>query len=331
MTNYLEKLDIKGFEEVFTQIIDLKISPDEIKKILLNLNQANLPLNALIGAVNVLKSRMVKVASPEGAVDVCGTGGDKLNTLNISTAVSFVVASSGVVVAKHGNRAVSSNAGSADIFSELGVRISSNPADIECDFKENKLSFLFAPFFHESLKNIAAIRREIAAPTIFNFLGPLLNPANTNLQMIGVSRRDVMKKMLQVVLSSKNNKQKIYIVHGFDGMDEISLCDNSYLLRLEDGKIFEEEIINPTKFGFKKVALESLSGKDPQYNAMKLRNLLDGEKSPYRDIVLLNSAFVLKLAEKVDNVDDGFEMARDSIDKGLTKILLNKMTNIKDL
>jgi anthranilate phosphoribosyltransferase len=319
-------LDVKEFEEIFSQIIDLKIPSEEIKEILLDLNKNNLPLNAFIGAANVLKARMVKVVAPENAVDVCGTGGDKLNTLNISTAVSFVVAASGVVVAKHGNKAVSSNAGSADIFAELGVRISASAADIERDLAENKLCFLFAPFFHDSLRNISSIRRELGVPTIFNFLGPLLNPANTRLQMIGVSRRDVMKKMLQVNYDALDSKRRVYVVHGVDGMDEISLCSDSYLLRLEDGKIFDEEIIDPSKYGFKKVGLLDLLGRDPKYNAMKLRDLLSGEKSAYRDIVLLNSAFVLKLAGRVDEIGEGVELAKSSIDKGLGMELLAKIT-----
>ena len=319
----------ENYEKIFDQIIELKISDDEIKKFLLGLNSQNLPTNAFIGAVTSLKKRMKHISAPQNAIDVCGTGGDKLNTLNISTAVCFVVAAAGIPVAKHGNKAISSQSGSADIFSELGVKISSDIFEIEKNLREKNLCFLFAPFFHDALKNVAAIRKSLAVPTIFNFLGPLLNPANTQLQLIGVSRKDVMKKMAEVVVSCQllvvRKPTATYLVHGMDGMDEISLCADSYLLRVENGKIFDEEIINPEKFGFKKTTLEALKGKDPKYNVEKLLALLDGEKSAYRDIVILNSAFALQLAGKVKKVEDGVESAKSMIDSGAAKKILENL------
>ncbi len=314
-------LTSKNYEEIFDQIIDLKIDDTEIKKFLLDLNQKNLPENAFIGAVSALRKRMKKISAPKNAIDVCGTGGDKLNTLNISTAVCFVVAAAGVAVAKHGNKAISSQSGSADIFFELGIKISSEIPEIEKNLREKNLCFLFAPFFHEALKNVAEIRKSLAIPTIFNFLGPLLNPANTSFQLIGTSKKDVMKKML----AAQQNAKKIYIVHGFDGMDEISLCTDSYLLRLENGKIFDEEIINPQKLGFKKIGLEALKGKDPKHNAEKLIALLQGEKSAYRDIVILNSAFALKLANKVKTIEEGVELAKSVLDNGKAAKILEDL------
>ncbi len=314
-------LTSKNYEEIFDQIIDLKIDDAQIKKFLLDLNEKNLPENAFIGAVSALKKRMKKISAPQNAIDVCGTGGDKLNTLNISTAVCFVVAASGVAVAKHGNKAISSQSGSADIFFELGIKISSEIPEIEKNLREKNLCFLFAPFFHEALKNVAEIRKSLAIPTIFNFLGPLLNPANTSFQLIGTAKKDVMKKML----AAQQNAKKIYIVHGFDGMDEISLCADSYLLRLENGKIFDEEIINPQKFGFKKIELEALKGKDPKHNAEKLIALLQGEKSAYRDIVILNSAFALKLANKVEKIEEGVELAKSMLEDGKAAKILEDL------
>ncbi len=314
----------ENFEEIFNNIIDLKLSEAEIKKFLLDLNNTNLPANAFIGAITALKKRMKKISAPQNAIDVCGTGGDKLNTLNVSTAVCFVVAAAGIPVAKHGNKAISSNSGSADIFSELGIKISSDISEIETNLRDKKLCFLFAPHFHESLKNVAQIRKDLGVPTIFNFLGPLLNPANTSKQMIGVSRRDIMHKMANAVIAPD---LITHFVHGFDGMDEITLTDNSYLIRCENGEVFAEEIINPTKFGFKKVSLESLKGSDPKYNAQKLIALLDGEKSAYRDIVILNAAFALKLANAVKKVEDGIDFARAMIDFGNAKKVLQYCTS----
>ncbi len=316
----------QNFEEIFSRIIELRISDDEITKLLLAINEANLPENAFIGAVTALKKRMKTISAPQNSIDVCGTGGDKLNTLNISTAVCFVVAAAGIPVAKHGNKAVSSQSGSADIFSELGIKISSDAAEIETNLREKNLCFLFAPFFHEALKNVAQIRRSLGVPTIFNFLGPLLNAANTRFQLIGVSRHDVMKKIANVITSPLSSTKKTYIVHGQDGMDEISLCANSYLLRCENGQIFEEEIINPEKFGFRKVELEALKGADPKHNAQKLIALLNGEKSPYRNIVVLNSAFAFKLAQRVETVEEGIILAKKMIDDGLANEILKAST-----
>ena len=315
----------ENYQEIFDQIIDLKISEEEIKKFLLDLNQANLPDQAFIGAVSSLKKRMKKISAPQNAIDVCGTGGDKLNTLNISTAVCFVLAAAGIPVAKHGNKAISSKSGSADIFAELGIKISSEVSEIEENLREKKLCFLFAPFFHEALRNVAQIRKSLGVPTIFNYLGPLLNPANTNFQLIGVSRRDVMKKMANVINEPLQTNKATYIVHGQDGMDEISLCADSYLLRCENGQIFAEEIINPEKFGFKKTSLEALKGKDPKYNAEKLIALLNGEKSAYRNIVVLNAAFAFKLTDHVNEVGEGIKLAEEMLDSGLSRNVLSSL------
>ena len=315
----------ENYQEIFDQIIDLKISEEEIKKFLLDLNQANLPDQAFIGAVSSLKKRMKKISAPQNAIDVCGTGGDKLNTLNISTAVCFVLAAAGIPVAKHGNKAISSKSGSADIFAELGIKISSEVSEIEENLREKKLCFLFAPFFHEALRNVAQIRKSLGVPTIFNYLGPLLNPANTNFQLIGVSRRDVMKKMANVINEPLQTNKATYIVHGQDGMDEISLCADSYLLRCENGQIFAEEIINPEKFGFKKTSLEALKGKDPKYNAEKLIALLNGEKSAYRNIVVLNAALSFKLTNHVNEVGEGIKLAEEMLDSGLSRNVLSSL------
>ncbi len=355
----LQKISSQQFEKIFSDILDQKISAAQTREILISLNKTGYSQESFIGAVSALKKRMVKISAPENSIDVCGTGGDKLHTLNISTTVCFVVAAAGIPVAKHGNKAVSSLSGSADIFSELGVKISSDISEIEKNLNEKKLCFLFAPFFHESLKNLAEIRKSFAAefnqPTIFNFLGPLLNPANTRFQLIGTSKKDSMRNMLEVasscyVESSETSHEilrfaqddrmenqddakeiqddkgkRIYIAHGFDGMDEITLCADSYLLRFENGKFFEEEIINPEKFGFKKVGIEALKGQDAKYNAQRLIALLEGEKSAYRDIVILNAAFAFKVAGKVLKIEDGVELAVEMIEKGNGKQVLKSL------
>lgn len=328
----LHNLSSEKFEELFSDIIDQKISAAKTRDILITLNATPYPEESFIGAVAALKKRMVKISAPKNAIDVCGTGGDKLNTLNVSTAVCFVVAGAGVPVAKHGNKAVSSMSGSADIFSELGVDISSDLNEVEKTLNEKNLCFLFAPFFHESLKSLGQIRKDFAeefnAPTIFNFLGPLLNPANTRFQLIGTSRKETMSNMLKVAANKKDTSQdpkNIYVVHGFDGMDEITLCSDSYLLKFENDTFYGEEIIDPEKFGFKKVGLQSLKGDDPKHNAQKLIALLDGEKSAYRDIVILNAAFAFKVAGKVEKIEDGVDLAKSIIDRSLAKNVLRSI------
>ncbi len=315
----MKNFSAENFEEIFDHIIEQKIKDEDIKNFLLDLNDANLPTNAFIGAVKALKKRMKVVKAPENSIDVCGTGGDKLNSLNISTAVCFVVAAAGVVVAKHGNKAISSKSGSADIFSELGIKISNDVAEIERNLNEKKLCFLFAPFFHESLKNLAEIRKSLAVPTIFNFLGPLLNPANTRFQLIGVSRRDVIEKMAACLNLDDSKKVSSFIVHGFDGMDEITLTDKSYLFA--DEKL---QVIDPENYGFKKVSIDDLRGGDPKFNAQKLVQLLQGEKSAYHDIVVLNSAFALKLVNRVQSVEEGINLAKNLILNGSANSVLER-------
>ena len=227
----LAKYSIQQFENIFDQIFDNKIDNDSIKDFLLEINSHNLPINSLFGAVNSLKRRMIKIPNHQDSLDVCGTGGDKLKTLNISTAVAIILACGGVKIAKHGNRAVSSASGSADIFAHLGIAFDDNLENIDNNLRQHNLSFLFAPFFHPALKNVAEIRKSINQPTIFNYIGPLLNPTNPQQQIIGTSRHDIMYKIAEVLI--KNNPAgSFYIVHGFDGMDEITISDNSYLLKI---------------------------------------------------------------------------------------------------
>ena len=315
------------FEKIFDDIISLKTDHLSTKNFLLTLNQAELPQNAFLGAVAALRKKMRQVSTSFATLDVCGTGGDKLNTLNISTAVAFVVAACGVKVAKHGNRANSSKSGSSDILSELGIRFNSSAESINHSLEHHNLCFLFAPDFHESLKNVAAIRKEIAqeynTPTIFNFLGPLLNPLNAQYQLIGTSKREVMSKMLEV--TKNNNVKQAFIVHGFDGMDEITISNNSYLLTYTDNNKISEEIINPQNYGIDKEPLESIVGGDVKYNTKKLIALLQAEKSAYRNIVILNAAFALKAAKKTDNTKDAIQLASEAIDSGSAYNLLEKL------
>ena len=323
----LEKYSAQQFENIFDQIFENKINSESIKDFLLELNAQNLPINSFFGAINSLKKRMIKIPHHQDALDVCGTGGDKLKTLNISTAVAIILACAGVKIAKHGNRAVSSASGSADIFTHLGIAFDNNLKNIDNNLRQHNLSFLFAPFFHPALKNVAEIRKSINEPTIFNYIGPLLNPTNPQKQIIGTSRKDVMYKISEVLI--KNNPAGLfYIVHGFDGMDEITISDNSYLLKISHQKVNEMEIINPENYGINKCKIDEIIGGDPEYNSQKMLELFTGKNSKYLDVVVLNCAFALQLINKFPNINDGISFSREllrscKVSKFLTEIKNN--------
>ena len=319
----LSNLSIQEYQLIFDDIIDGKLRESDIKNFLLDLNKADFPANAFSGAIKSFKPRCKTISISQDVLDVCGTGGDKLNTLNISTAVALVVAGCGVKVAKHGNKAISSKSGSADVLLELGVDIMANQSEIKNSLQKHNLCFMFAPLYHSSFNSLAKIRTDLAVPTIFNFLGPLLNPANAKFQLIGTSKKETMIPIAESLKDSVS--KKVFIVHGLDGMDEITISDNSLLIRLENGKIYDQEIINPEYYGIKKSPLSTIKGSDTKYNANKINSLLDGESDPYADIVILNSAFALLVSGNAQSVGDGIELAKMSISSGKAKEVLRNI------
>jgi anthranilate phosphoribosyltransferase len=323
MSKEVKFFSVNDYYKIFTDIINEKLSDEQVKEFLLNLNQSNFSSKAFLGAIKAFRLICKKISAPQNAIDVCGTGGDKLSTLNVSTATALVVAACEVAVAKHGNKAVSSNSGSADVLSQLGININAGVQEIENQLKENNLCFMFAPLYHPAFKNIAKIRKELAVPTIFNFLGPLLNPANTQFQLIGTSKKETMIPMLEALKAS--GSKKVFIVHGVDGMDEITISDNSYIAKLEDEKVSNIEIVNPENYGISKSPLKSIQGGNEKYNAQKIIDLLDGEKSAYLDIVILNSAFALLVVGKVRSIKEGMNLARSAIESGRAKEILEKL------
>jgi anthranilate phosphoribosyltransferase len=321
----LEKYSAQQFENIFDQIFEKKINDNSTKNFLLELNSQNLPINSFFGAINSLKKRMIKIPHHQDALDVCGTGGDKLKTLNISTAVAFVLASSGIKIAKHGNRAVSSASGSADIFTHLGIAFDDNIKNIDNNLHNYNLSFLFAPYFHPILKNVAEIRKSINEPTIFNYIGPLLNPVNPQQQIIGTSNKNILHKIAEVLLKN-NPRGSFYVVHGFDGMDEITISDNSYLLKISQQKIHEIEIIDPENYGIQKCSIDAIIGGNAEYNSQKMLELFAGKTSKYLDIVALNCAFALQLINKFENISDGIIVSQELLESGKVLDFLNKIT-----
>lgn len=312
-------------EKLFGEMLAGKLSDVQIAGILGAMAARGETTGEILGAVKAMRSKAVPIDGPEGIVDCCGTGGDQSGTFNVSTAVSFVVAGCGIPVAKHGNRASSSKSGAADVLESLGVNLDAGLVEIRKSLWENDICFLMAPVFNPAAKHVAPVRSELKARTIFNLLGPLLNPAGAKRQLIGVYDRKWMKPMAKVL--KQLGSIHAWVVHGFDGLDEITVTDKTYVVELKDGEIKEFEI-NTADYGFPPYEMRDLRGGDAHQNSQDLRNLLDGKKGAYRDIVLVNSAATLVVSSKVDNLSDGIKMAAKSIDDGLAKEKLKNMVEI---
>jgi anthranilate phosphoribosyltransferase len=326
--NILSKVSSKGGlsdEESyfsFNYILEGKASEKQIEKFLLDLRERGEKIEEITAATKVMREKSSKVSAPDNAIDTCGTGGSGSGKYNISTAASLVAAGVGAVIAKHGNRALSSKSGSSQVLEELGVKLDIGPKKItECIEKSN-IGFMFAPNHHPAMKYVGPVRQRLKVRTIFNILGPLSNPANVKKQLIGVFD----KKWLEPMAKTLRNlgSQRALLVSGSDGFDELTTTGASYVAELNNGNIKTYEI-NPVKLGLKLSKFDDLIGADPKHNAKKIINLLEGEKGPYRDIVLLNSAAALYVDGRVKNLKDGISMSENSIDNGNAKIALNNL------
>ena len=268
-----------------------------------------------------MRKHMVKIKAHK-AIDIVGTGGDGIGTFNISTASSFVVAGCGIAVAKHGNRAASSKCGSADVLENLGVNLNLTPTQLEEVFKKVGIIFLFAPTFHPAMKIISPFRKELGIRTIFNFLGPFLNPAGTKRQLLGVPDIKIARKLSKVAV--KLNFTHLLIVTSEDGMDEITTTAKTKVFEIRSAQI-RSYFISPEKYKFKLAKKSDFLGQDAPANAAILLNILKGEKGPKRDIVLLNSAAALLVSGKVKNIKSGIILAKKSIDSGSALHALQKL------
>ena len=323
-----QDLSIKETENVFEYIISGNATEIEMASFLAILSTKGPCSYELIGAVNALQPHVLNpLKNNIDTIDIVGTGGDGLKTYNVSTAVSFVVAATDLYVAKHGNTAVSSNSGASDVLTELGVNIEVNNRILNKCLKEAKICFLFAPSFNKAFKSVAKVRKELSFRTIFNLLGPLLNPVRAKRQLLGVFS-DKYLNIIAETLRAQGSK-KAWVVNGSDGMDEITLTGNTKITELSNNKIKEFEI-NPLKYNFKICSLKSLQGGTAAMNAKKMIKLFNGEHGPYRDIVVLNSAAALIIGEKVQNFEDGIELSQSIIDSGKALSTLNKLKEISN-
>ncbi len=277
----------------------------------------------ITGAAKMMRAKAATIKAPEGVLDTCGTGGDMSHTFNISTTTALVVAGAGVPVAKHGNRSVSSRSGSADVLEALGVKIDLAPEKVEKCLFETGFGFLFAPLFHPAMKYAIGPRRELGIRTIFNILGPITNPANARRQILGVFSKRLTEPLARVL--GNLGAMDAMVVHGEDGLDEVSISGRTYISRSKNGEV-ENFYIDPADFGVWKSGIEQIRGGEGTENAAITLSILKGEKGPKRDIVLMNSAVALVAAGKTDDFRAAFQTAEESIDSGSA---LRKLEEIK--
>jgi len=308
--------------EAFTCIMQGAVSEIELAGFLVALKARGETIDEIAGAVAAMRTLMVPATAPEGAIDIVGTGGDAKGTFNISTATSFVLAGAGVPVAKHGNRAVSSKSGAADVLEKLGVTISMPSERIAHCFEHAGLAFLWAPKHHPAMRHAASVRQGLKLRTIFNLLGPLLNPAATKRMLIGAYSEQWLVPMAEVL--KRSGAERVWAVHGAGGMDELSTTGVSRVVELKDGKLSSFEV-HPSDAGLPEARLSDLQGGSAEDCAVAMRELLRGEKGPFRDIVLLNAAAAFIIARRADTLREGARLAATSIDDGRAEKALDAL------
>ncbi len=312
--------------DVMEKIMSGEFDDAQISGFLIALRAKGENSSEIAGFAQAMRDKMTPIPITSEAIDMCGTGGDASGTFNISTAASFVVAGAGVKVAKHGNRSMTSKSGSADVLSALGVDITMKPEKVAHCIEEIGLGFMFAPSLHPAMKHAIGARKSLAVRTVFNILGPLCNPAGVNRQVIGVFDGSITDRMAKVLklLGSK----EAYVVHGYDGLDEISNTASTKMSHLVNGTI-ESTVISPSDVGYKTASMDELAGGMPDENAKIIESVLQGETGARRDIVVLNAAAGIKVGQKVSTFKDGILLAEKSIDSGKAMKVLQNLQNIK--
>jgi anthranilate phosphoribosyltransferase len=311
----------------FDSLMSGEATPSQMGGLLMALRVRGETVEEITGAVSAMRAKMLRVTAPTDAVDIVGTGGDGSGSVNVSTCASFIVAGTGVPVAKHGNRALSSRSGAADVLAALGVKIDLKPEQVGRCVKEAGIGFMFAPSHHPAMKNVGPTRTELATRTIFNLLGPLSNPAGVKRQMVGVFSRQWVQPLAQVL---KNlGAESVWVVHGSDGLDEITLTGPTFVAALENGNIRSFEV-TPEEAGLGRAGGEGLKGGDANANAVALQGVLDGKPSAYRDVALLNAAAALVVAGKAKTLKDGVALGTKSLDSGAAAAKLKQLIAVSN-
>ncbi len=319
------RLTVDEARTAFDIMMSGNATPAQMGGLLMALRVRGETVEEITGGAMAMRAKALAIEAPAGAIDTCGTGGDASGTLNISTATSLVVAACGVPVAKHGNRAQSSRSGAADVLAALGVNIDAHMSLVKRALWEANICFLMAPRHHGAMRHVAGTRVELGTRTIFNLLGPLSNPAGTKRQLLGVFARQWVEPMAHVL--GNLGSERVWVVHGSDGIDEITLSGPTTVAELKNGAVRTFEV-NPADAGLATAPLEALKGADAEFNASALRNLLDGKKGAYRDIVALNAGAALIVADKAPDLKAGAALAQAAIDAGKAKATLAKLVAI---
>ena len=305
-----QNLNFEESKSVFESIMSGKVKEEQIYDFLTFSSAKGETSDEIAGGVYVLRNKAAQVNVPDDTIDTCGTGGDGKNTLNISTAAALLLSCFGVKVAKHGNKSVSSKCGSADVLEKLNININLGPKEVESSIDNNNFGFMFAPGYHSAMKYVGPVRKKIGKKTIFNLIGPLSSPAKVKRQVVGVFD----KKLLRVFAEAlKNlNLKKALIVNSQDGLDEISPYANTDVVKLSDGKI-KEFALNPKDLNIKASGFENIVGKNPEYNAEKMKEIFQGKDNDFSIAVCLNAAAGLLVAEKSNSFKEGYEELRKHI------------------
>ena len=312
-------------EGAFEIIMSGAATPSQMGAFLMGLRVRGETVDEIAGAARVMRAKATHVEAPDGAIDTCGTGGDASGTYNVSTGAALIAAACGVPVAKHGNRALSSKAGSADVMSALGVNIEADMELVKESLWRNNIGFLMAPRHHSAMRHVAPTRVELGTRTIFNLLGPLSNPANAKRQLLGVFDRQWVEPMAEVLGSL--GSERAWVVHGSDGLDELTTTGASYVAELNNGKLSTFEV-RPEDAGLSRAAPGDLKGDDANTNAQAMRAMLDGEPGPFRDIVLYNAAGALIVAGVAEGLRDGVALGAEAIDSGKARAVLDRLVEI---
>jgi anthranilate phosphoribosyltransferase len=323
--------DLTGEEMriVMTTIMEGNATPSQIGAFLMGMRVKGETVGEIAAAVSILREKMVQVpiAEPENTIDIVGTGGDGAETLNISTASAFVTAASGVPVAKHGNRALSSKSGASDVLTALGIKLDLAPEKISQCVRDAGIGFMFAPAHHPAMKHVGPSRVELGTRTMFNLLGPQSNPAGARRYMLGVYDKRWVEPVAAALLA--NRAVSAWVVHGADNLDELSTTGTSFVATIKNGDL-RSFSLDPEEAGLKRATLAELKGADPAYNASRMRALFDGEHDAYRDIVLYNTAAALVVADKAPDLKAGVAIAADSIDSGRAKAKLEALIAVSN-
>jgi anthranilate phosphoribosyltransferase len=308
------------------EIMSGEATPAQIAAFVTALRMKGETADEIAGLASVMRAKATPVEISGPAVDIVGTGGDGSGSFNISTAAAFVAAGAGLKVAKHGNRAASSQCGSADVLEALGVKIDLGPESVAECIESTGIGFMFAPIFHPAMKHAAAPRREIGIRTVFNILGPLTNPARAEYMVLGVPGEELGHKIASVL--HRLGTGHSLVVHGRDGLDEISISSRSLVWEINEGKILPPREVAPEDFGFKEASPAEIKGGTPEANARALRRILDGTKDALRDIVVMNAAAALVAANRAKDFKSGARLAEEAIDRGRAREKLDRLIEL---